>query len=122
EGITPRHLQASDASTLDSGATLLSLLDPRIRTIGFGRSLLDPQRAPSASVAARRDNGRDYPQYLSFARTLWLGEPTRELRIDEDNQVVVGLQHVQPPVLLEYGKNWALKSVYLENTSRQFEE
>ncbi|MDV3469988.1 phosphoglycerol transferase I [Stenotrophomonas sp. C3(2023)] len=122
EGIEPRSLQAEHGSTLDSGATLLSLLDPAINSIGFGRSLLDPQRAPSASVAATRDHGRDYPQYLSFARTLWLGEPTRDLRIDEDNQVVVGLQHVQPPVLLEYGKDWSLKSVYLENTSRQFEQ
>jgi len=73
-------------------------------------------------VAARRDQGRDYPQYLAFARSLWLGEPTRELKIDGDDQVVVGLQHVQPPVLLEYDKDWGLKSVYLENTSRQFDD
>ena len=121
-GIEPRQLQVDDATTLDSGATLLSLLDPSIQRIGFGRSLLDPQRPASASVAARKDNGRDYPKYLAFARSLWLGEPTRELRIDEGNQVVVGVQHVQPPVLLEYDKDWALKSVYLENTSRQFDE
>jgi phosphoglycerol transferase len=69
-----------------------------------------------------RDGGRDYPQYLAFARSLWLGEPTRELKIDGDDQVVVGLQHVQPPVLLEYDKDWGLKSVYLENTSRQFDD
>lgn len=122
EGVQPRSLQVEGASTLDSGATLLSLLDPQLQQIGFGRSLLDPRRPASASMAAQRDNGRDYPQYLSFARTLWLGEPTRDLRIDDQDQVVVGLQHVQPPVLLEYGKDWSLKSVYLENTSRQFEE
>ena len=73
-------------------------------------------------MAARRDDGRDYPQYLAFARSLWLGQPTRELKIDGDDQVVVGLQHVQPPVLLEYDKDWGLKSVYLENTSRQFDD
>jgi phosphoglycerol transferase len=28
---------------------------------------------------------------------------------------------VQPPVLLEYDKQWDLKSVYLENTSKQFD-
>ncbi len=120
--IEPRQLKVDDATTLDSGATLLSLLDPAIQRIGFGRSLIDPRRPPSASVAARRDNGRDYPQYLAFARSLWLGEPTRALRIDDDNQVVVGVQHVQPPVLLEYDKDWALKTVYLEDTTRQFEE
>ena len=122
DGITPQQLSADAGTTLDSGATLLSLLDPNLKTMGFGRSLIDPQRAPSASVAARRDQGRDYPQYLAFARSLWLGEPTRELKIDGDDQVVVGLQHVQPPVLLEYDKDWGLKSVYLENTSRQFDD
>jgi phosphoglycerol transferase len=121
-GVAPRQLAAENGSTLDSGATLLGLLDPGLRTMGFGRSLLDETRAPSASVAARRDGGRDYPQYLAFARSLWLGEPTRELRIDNDDQVVVGMQHVQPPVLLEYDKDWGLKSVYLENTSRQFDD
>jgi phosphoglycerol transferase len=121
--IAPRQLAATDASTLDSGATLLSLLEPQINAIGFGRSLLDPKRADhaSASAAAFRDNGRDYPRYLAFSRSLWLGDKTRQLRIDDDNQVVVGLQHVQPPVLLEYDKQWDLKSVYLENTSKQFD-
>ena len=120
--IAPRQLSVPDTTTLDSGATLLSLLDPAIDRIGFGRSLLATERAPSASAASRREKGRDYPQYLAFARSLWLGEPTRDLRIDDRNQVVVGLQQVQPPVLLEYDKDWALKSVYLENTSRQFDE
>ena len=120
--IAPRQLSVDDTSTLDSGATLLSLLDPAIDRIGFGRSLLSTGREASASAAARREKGRDYPQYLAFARSLWLGEPTRDLRIDDRNQVVLGLQQVQPPVLLEYDKDWALKSVYLENTSRQFDE
>ncbi|KAF1015164.1 MAG: Phosphoglycerol transferase I [Stenotrophomonas maltophilia] len=122
EGVEPRQLQARDASTLDSGATLLSLLDPRQQAIGFGRLLLAEQRPASASAAAQREGGKDYPQYLAFARSLWLGEPTRELKSDADDQVVVGLQHVQPPVLLEYDKDWGLKSVYLENTSRQFND
>lgn len=122
DGIAPQQLSTDAGTTLDSGATLLSLLDPNLKTMGFGRSLIDTQRAPSASVATQRDGGRDYPQYLAFARSLWLGEPTRELKIDGDDQVVVGLQHVQPPVLLEYDKDWSLKSVYLENTSRQFDD
>lgn len=120
--IAPRQLKVDDTTTLDSGATLLSLLDPAIDRIGFGRSLLATERTASASAASQREKGRDYPQYLAFARSLWMGEPTRDLRIDDNNQVVLGLQQVQPPVLLEYDKDWALKSVYLENTSRQFEE
>lgn len=120
--IAPRQLTADKGSTLDSGATLLSLLDPAIQSIGFGRSLLDPQRSDSASAAATRDNGKDFPRYLAFSRSLWLGDKTRQLRIDDDNQVVIGLQHVQPPVLLEYDKQFELKSVYLENTSKQFEQ
>ena len=120
--IEPRQLATTAGSTLDSGATLLSLVDPDIKAIGFGRSLLDPQRADSASVAALREGGKDFPRYLAFSRSLWLGDTTRQLRIDDENQVVVGLQHVQPPVLLEYDKQWDLKSVYLENTSKQFEQ
>lgn len=120
--IAPRQLATTAGSTLDSGATLLSLIDPAIKAIGFGRSLLDPERTDSASAAALRDNGKDYPRYLAFSRSLWLGDKTRQLRIDDDNQVVIGLQHVQPPVLLEYDKQFDLKSVYLENTSKQFDD
>lgn len=119
--IAPRQLATPAGSTLDSGATLLSLIDPAIDAIGFGRSLLHPERSDSASAAVFRDNGKDYPRYLAFSRSLWLGDKTRQLRIDQDNQVVIGLQHVQPPVLLEYDKRWDLKSVYLENTSKQFD-
>lgn len=119
--IAPRQLAADKGSTLDSGATLLSLVDPKVDAIGFGRSLLHPERSDSASAAVFRDNGRDYPRYLAFSRSLWLGDKTRQLRIDADNQVVIGLQHVQPPVLLEYDRHWELKSVYLENTSKQFD-
>jgi len=119
--IAPRQLAAENGSTLDSGATLLSLIEPEIGEIGFGRSLLQPERPKSASAAAFRDDGKDFPRYLAFSRSLWLGDKTRQLRIDDDNQVVIGLQHVQPPVLLEYDRQWDLKSVYLENTSKQFD-
>ncbi|MBN8799322.1 MAG: phosphoglycerol transferase I, partial [Stenotrophomonas nitritireducens] len=63
----------------------------------------------------------DYARYRAFARSLWLGDQTRMLRLD-DGQVLVGVQKVQPPVLLEYDAQWALESVYLENTSRRFDE
>jgi len=120
-GITPRQLQAEAGTTLDSGATLLQLIDPAIDAIGFGRSLVAPQRPPSASVAALHGDGGSYARYRAFARSLWLGEQTRMLRL-EDGHVRVGVQQVQPPVLLEYDQKWELKSVSLENTSRKFEE
>jgi len=119
--IAPRQVVASAGTTLDSGATLLQLLDPAIDAIGFGRSLLAAPRAASASVAALKDDASDYARYRAFARSLWLGEKTRMLRLDDD-QVLVGVQKVQPPVLLEYDAQWALQSVYLENTSRRFDE
>lgn len=43
------------------------------------------------------------------------------LRINGNGDVVVGVQQVRPPVLLEYDKDTNLKNVYLENTSRQFD-
>lgn len=119
--IAPRQLTAQAGSTLDSGATLLQLLDPAIDAIGFGRSLLAPSTAPSASAAAVRDQGKEYPRYLAYAHSLWLGDQTRVLRLD-DGLLQVGLQRVQPPVLLEYDKDWELKSVYLENTSKKFDD
>lgn len=119
--IAPRQLTASAGTTLDSGATLLQLLDPGIDAIGFGRSLLAAPRTASASVAALKADPSDYARYRAFARSLWLGEKTRMLRLD-DGQVLVGVQKVQPPVLLEYDAQWALESVYLENTSRRFDE
>lgn len=119
--IAPRQLTASAGTTLDSGATLLQLLDPGIDAIGFGRSLLATPRPASASVAALKADPADYARYRAFARSLWLGEKTRMLRLD-DGQVLVGVQKVQPPVLLEYDAQWALESVYLENTSRRFDE
>lgn len=120
-GIAPRHLTAEAGTTLDSGATLLQLLDPGIDAIGFGRSLLATPRPASASVAALKADATDYARYRAFARSLWLGEKTRMLRLEEE-QVLVGVQKVQPPVLLEYDAQWALQSVYLENTSRKFDE
>ncbi|MGH8055062.1 MAG: phosphoglycerol transferase I [Stenotrophomonas sp.] len=119
--IAPREVIATTGTTLDSGATALQLLDPAIDAIGFGRSLLASPRAPSASVAALRSDGLDYARYRAFSRSLWLGEQTRMLRLDQE-QVLVGVQKVQPPVLLEYDKDWQLKSMYLENTSRKFDE
>lgn len=118
-GITPRQVQARAGSTLDSGATLLQLLQPNIQKLGFGRSLLATTDAPSASVAASGDP-RGYRRYLAFARTLWTGRSTRLLRVD-DGQVLVGVQPIRPPVLLEYDRKWNLKAMYLENTSRQFD-
>ncbi|MGB3393173.1 MAG: phosphoglycerol transferase I [Stenotrophomonas sp.] len=120
-GIAPRQVVASAGTTLDSGATLLQLLDPAIDAIGFGRSLLATPRAASASVAALKDDASDYARYRAFARSLWLGGKTRMLRLD-DGQVLVGVQKVQPPVLLEYDAQWALQSMSLENTSRKFDE
>lgn len=120
-GIAPRQMVAKTGSTLDSGATLLNLLEPNARTLGFGRSLLAGNATHSASAAAARDSGKDYPRYLAFARTLWTGKSTRTLRVDDD-KLMVGVQQVKPPVLLEYDHEWELKSVYLENTSRQFDQ
>jgi len=122
DGIAPRQLSAQAGTTLDTGATLLNLLDPAINAIGFGRSLLDPAAGVSASAAARQDDGKDYSRYLAFSRSLWLGNDTPRMLRLEDDQVMVGVQQVQPPVLLEYDERWALKSVYLENTSQQFEK
>lgn len=119
--IAPRQLHSDAGTTLDSGATLLQLIDPAVDAIGFGRSLVAPQRAPSASVAALHGDGSGYTRYRAFARSLWLGEQTRMLRLD-GTRVQVGVQTMQPPVLLEYDRKWELKSVYLENTSRRFEE
>ena len=119
--IAPRQLTASAGTTLDSGATLLQLLEPQLDAIGFGRSLLADPRPASASVAAMKADPADYARYRAFARSLWLGEKTRMLRLDDD-QVLVGVQKVQPPVLLEYDASWALQSVYLEDTSRKFDQ
>ncbi|MBD9535725.1 phosphoglycerol transferase I [Stenotrophomonas sp. STM01] len=121
--ITPRQVTATAGTTLDSGATALQLIDPAISAIGFGRSLLASPRPDSASVAALRgDAGSSYAPYRAFARSLWLGgDQPRMLRL-EDEKVLVGVQQVQPPVLLEYDKDWQLASMYLENTSRKFEE
>lgn len=99
--LQPRQIVAQAGTTLDSGATALQLLDPAIDAIGFGRSLLKPAPAASASVAATSGDTKTYARYSAFARSLWLGEQTRMLRLDDD-QVLVGVQKVQPPVLLEY--------------------
>nr|WP_162311390.1 phosphoglycerol transferase I [Pseudoxanthomonas broegbernensis] len=117
-GLEPQQL-ARTGSTLDSGATLLQLLDPDIGELGFGRSLLAQAPQPSASVAALTGDGARYPLYLGFARQLWTGTETRTLRIDDD-QVVTGLQRIKPPVMLEYDSGWNIKSIVLEDAPRQF--
>lgn len=110
---------AVPGTTLDSGATLLSLIDPARDALGFGRSLLAPGAAPSASLAALDGSGTDYAPYLAYARELWTGGDARTLRID-DGQIRIGLQHVQPPVMIEYDEDWALEAITMEDAPRQF--
>lgn len=117
EYIAPRQLVASRGSTLDTGATLLQLLDPSQQALGFGRSLLAPQAQASASVAARDDDAGDYRRYLAFARSLWMGDATRTLRMDAGARVAIGKQRIQPPVLLQYDEDWKLASVTLEDSA-----
>lgn len=116
-GLPPQQV-ATAGSTLDSGATLLQLLDPDLGELGFGRSLLAQSPRPSASAALAGDGAR-YPLYLGFARQLWTGTETRTLRIDED-RVVAGVQRIRPPVMLEYDSGWNITSIVLEDAPRQF--
>src|SRR5690606_1991471 len=116
-GHEPRQV-ATAGTTLDTGATLLQLLDPELGALGFGRSLLGDPALPGASVAARRDPER-YPLYLGFARQLWTGSETRTLRV-EDDRVVAGVQRIRPPVMLEYDQGWNIASIVLEDAPRQF--
>ncbi len=117
-GIEGQQL-AVPGTTLDSGATLLSLIDPGRTALGFGRSLLAPDPAPGASVAALQPSGQDYAPYLAYARALWTGGDTRTLRID-DGQIRIGLQHVRPPAMIEYEPDWALGAITMEDAPRQF--
>lgn len=119
KGIAPRQVKVATGSTLDSGATLLSLLDPKLQALGFGRSLLDPKRDHSASAAYASQDGADYPRYLAYARGLWTGHETRTLKIHDD-RIMVGVQEVRPPVLLDYDAQWNLKDITLEDTPRRF--
>ncbi|TMN19648.1 phosphoglycerol transferase I [Pseudoxanthomonas sp. X-1] len=118
-GIAPRQVETRGGSTLDSGATLLSLLDPALGAIGFGRSLLDPHAKPSGSAAFARADGRDFRRYLAYANQLWTGRQTRTLRVHDD-RLVVGVQELRPPVLLDYDSGWNLKNITLEDTPRRF--
>jgi phosphoglycerol transferase len=118
--VAPRQLHVAAGSTLDSGATLLHVMDPSLQTLGFGRSLLSPRAAPSASAAARKDDGATYPRYLAYARNLWTGQETRTLRV-QDDKVMVGVQEVRPPVLLDYDKGWRLAGITLEDVPRRFQ-
>lgn len=118
-GIAPRQVRAAAGSTLDSGATVLSLLGGGGR-LGFGRSLLDPRAAPPASLAAQRDQAA-YRRYLAFANGLWTGGNTRTLRVDGD-EVLVGVQEVRPPVLLDYDNTWQLTGITLEDVPRRFRQ
>lgn len=117
-GLEPQQLTVP-GTTLDSGATLLSLLDPAQVALGFGRSLLAPEAAASATRAALSDDGAGFAPYLAYARNLWTGGDVRTLRIDGD-QLRIGLQHVKPPVMIEYDEEWGLGSITMEDAPRQF--
>lgn len=110
---------AVPGTTLDSGATLLSLIDPARTALGFGRSLLSPEPAPSASMAALDRPADGYAPYLAYARGLWTGGDARTLRVD-DGQIRIGLQHVRPPAMIEYERDWTLGAITMEDAPRQF--
>lgn len=115
-GVKPRQMTVP-GSVLDSGATLLSLLDPAQGAVGFGRSLLAPAH-DGATRAALTDDG-DFAPYLAYARSLWTGGDVRTLRV-EDGQLRLGLQHVKPPVMIEYDADWGLGAITMEDAPRQF--
>ncbi len=104
-------------SVLDAGATLLSLLDPDQAALGFGRSLLATAH-DGATRAALADEAAFAP-YLAYARSLWTGGDVRTLRV-EDGQLRIGLQHVRPPVMIEYDADWGLEAITMEDAPRQF--
>lgn len=104
-------------SVLDSGATLLSLLDPRHDALGFGRSLLAPAADGGTRAALAGDEA--FAPYLAYARSLWTGGDVRTLRV-EDGQLRIGLQHVTPPVMVEYDPEWGLQAITMEDAPRQF--
>ena len=108
-----------EGSTLDSGATLLSLLDPAKDALGFGRSLLGPDATRGATRAALHADGPSFAPYLAYARNLLTGGDVRTLRIDGD-QLRIGLQHVKPPVMVEYDHDWGVGSITMEDAPRQF--
>src|SRR5690606_39062908 len=51
--------------------------------------------------------------------SLWTGGDGRTLRV-EDGQLRIGLQHVTPPVMVEYGPEWGLQAITMEDAPRQF--
>jgi len=115
-GMPARELSVP-GSTLDTGATLLSLLDPAHDALGFGRSLLAPAADGATRAALAGDEA--FAPYLAFARSLWTGGDVRTLRI-EDGQLRIGLQHVTPPVMVEYDPEWGLQAITMEDAPRQF--
>src|SRR5690606_7779954 len=110
-GVEARQL-AVPGSVLDAGATLLSLLDPDQAALGFGRSLLATAH-DGATRAALVDEAAFAP-YLAYARSLWTGGDVRTLRV-EDGQLRIGLQHVRPPVMIEYDADWGLEAITMED-------
>lgn len=116
--IAPREVTVA-GSTLDSGATLLHLLDPAQQALGFGRSLLAPAGGAGATRAALLGDGAGFAPYLAYARNLWAGGDVRTLRIDGD-RIRIGQQHVKPPVMIEYETDWSLRSITMEDAPRQF--
>ena len=118
-GIEPREVQVP-GSTLDSGATLLSLLDPAQDALGFGRSLIAPAAPASATRAALGGDDTAFAPYLAYARGLWAaGGDVRTLRID-DGRIRIGAQSVKPPAMIEYDADWALGEITLDDAPRQF--
>lgn len=94
DGIVLQQFSVDVGIMLDFGVILFSLLDLKLKMMGFGCLLIDLQCVFSVSVVVCCDDGCDYLQYLVFVCLLWLGELICELKIDGDDQVVVGLQYV----------------------------
>lgn len=119
--IAPRQVDARHASTLDAGATVLQLLDPRMAALGFGRSVLDDSLRGSASAAARGGRSGQYARYLAYARSLWMPGRDGRVRLDADGRVAIGGQRVEPPVLLQYGQDGVLQAITMEDAVRRLQ-
>src|SRR5690606_17296908 len=77
--------------------------------------------APAADGGTRAALAGDeaFAPYLAYARSLWTGGDVRTLRV-EDGQLRIGLQHVTPPVMVEYDPEWGLQAITMEDAPRQF--
>lgn len=113
DGIVPAKIP-TPATTMDTGATLASILVGEPIQVGFGRSPLYPM---TDGFTHARGVGKSAAPYLAFAQSLWNIDGARQIRLLRTGDIRIGSQDITPPFRISIDDTGSVGDIMLTPAS-----